>query len=175
MWFGICAAHLQDPDLARIEKAAKNSVSTANGALMRSGDIWLSVMRVGWVVRFRRHGGHEFLRQGRDGPEVAITQLTQLLLFRCSSPLNGNSILQSTPSAAISRSTVPPSSCGTSPRISRVPYPDLASDATGGPPNSRHANTSFVACPFELRSQFTVTRPVGTDNAPYLAALVTSS
>src|SRR5262245_8004846 len=170
MWFGICAAHLQDPDLARIEKAAKNSVSTANGALMRSGDIWLSVMRVGWVVRFRRHGGHEFLRQGRDGPEAAMTRLTQRVLFRCSSPLNGNSILQSTPSAAISRSTVPPSSCGTSPRISRVPYPASASAVTAGPPNSCQASTRLVACAIELRSQLTVTRPVGTDKAPYLMA-----
>jgi hypothetical protein len=38
----------------------------------------------------------------------------------------GNSIRQLKPSAANSRSTVPPSSWGTSPRISRVPYPDLA-------------------------------------------------
>src|SRR5262245_33516370 len=47
--------------------------------------------------------------------------------------------------------------------------------ASGGPSHSRHANTKFVTCPFGLSSQLTVTRPVGTDKAPYLTALVTSS
>jgi len=31
MWFGICAVHLQAPDLPRSEMVAKNSVSIASG------------------------------------------------------------------------------------------------------------------------------------------------
>jgi hypothetical protein len=58
------------------------------------------------------------------------------------------------------------------PSITRVPKPRRVGGVAGGPPASIQRSTTL---PSIARDHSTSTFPVGTDNAPYLAALVASS
>ena len=56
--------------------------------------------------------------------------------------------------------------------MTRMPKPRRVNSLTGGPPVSIQRRTIL---PSAARDHSTSTLPVGTDNAPYLAALVANS
>jgi hypothetical protein len=84
---------------------------------------------------------------------------------------------QNRPSGSKRTSSLPASSRSTVLLTSREPKPRRDGGVTGGPPSSRHSILIQGSPPSsrENTRQVTWTEPVGTESAPYLAALVVSS